>query len=237
MSKSMITSSNPFLTESTARADVESLIEQGLALSSLRADGQYVCEYDKIDTPIGYNRGWLIVRYEWLVRNAPELLVPARALMAKAQVADSTADVVRTILGPIVADHKDAKQLSWGEIAVRLGLPEGMVRKAYRALDAKKDRGVRNGRGGRWVYDDQTLYQENRKAEGAWIPSTVVGRPQVEQLLNYKAPADAPKATPARKPRTPKAPATPKATEAEGMTQAQKKAARKAERAAAAQAS
>ncbi len=235
-------STNPFITSATSEAAIASLVEQGLAHSRLTANGNWICEYEKIDTEIGYNRGWLVVRYEWLKANEPAKLIPAKAMMAKATLEAAKNgnsqgyDAVRSVLGPIVAEHKDSMQLSWGEISVRLGLPEGMVRKAYRALDAKKDRGVRNGKGGRWLFNDGTLYQDNRKREGAWIPTEVVGKPKVEQLLNFVPKAGPAKATP--KPRTPKVTTKVAPTpNPDGLTSAQRKAARKAERAEAAKAS
>lgn len=235
-------SQNPFITSSTTPEAITALVEGGLAVSRLTANGNWICEYDKIDTDIGYNRGWLVVRYEWLKANDPAKLVPARELMAKGTLEAAKAgnsqsyDVTRAVLAPLVAGLKDGDQQSWGEISVRLGLPEGLCRKAYRATDAKKDRGVRNGKGGRFAFDDGTLYQDNRKKEGAWIPTEVKGRPAVEQLLNF-VPKDAPKPV-AKKAPARKAPAKKVAApNPDGLTSAQRKLARKAERADAAKAS
>lgn len=73
---------------------------------------------------------------------------------------------------------------SWGLIAVRLDLPESRVRKLYRFGGYAKDKGSRIGRGGRWAYDDPTLYTEHRRREGAMIPVDLRGRPAPDDLLN-----------------------------------------------------
>lgn len=186
---------------------------------------------------IGYARGWLIVRRAYLEANQPELLVDVagmtEAARAKAEASHKLGefDPVRQVHAPVIANLKDDKQLSWGEIMCRTGLTEGQCRKAYRATDAKKDLGIRNGHGGRFAYDDPTLYLDNRKAQGAYIPTSLTGKPRPEDLLNFQAKAEAAKAAvkAAAKPKAP-APKAP-APAAEGPTQAAKKAARKAARA------
>ena len=150
-------------------------------------------------TGIGYSRGWLLARTAYLERTAPELITPMSEMLTEAQKDGAKSEEwVKWFAHRIVVPMRDDAQLSWGEISVRLQIPESRVRKFYKGDSDKKDLGLRIGKGGRWAYDDPTLYLDNRVKEGAYIPKTVVGRPKVEELMNYKAP-EAPKV---RKPRT-----------------------------------
>ena len=187
--------SNPFITSKCTAEDAAKIIKAALALTPESG----LIPWPKVEaaagTSVGYNRGWLIVRYAWLAKFQPNLLVDSDALVAaeraKAEKAGKLADFdeFRGVLAPIVARMYDEQKLSWGEIMVRLGTTEGRVRKAYRAIGAKKDRGMRTGRGGRFVYDEPTLYLDNRKSEGAYTKLTQAGKPRPEDLLNYVAPA------------------------------------------------
>ena len=243
MNKSL---SNIFATANTTSAQVAQLLKVALPLMQPSPDGRTaILSWAKVeaalpgDDAIGYARGWLIVRRAYLEANQANLIVDTATMVeaarkqAEAKNQLNGFDPVRTVLGPVVADLKDVKLLSWGEIMCRCGLTEGQARKAYRALDAKKDVGVRNGHGGAFAYGDGTLYRDNRKSQGAWIPTTIGARKPTEQeLLNY-VPKDgeaaaAPKAAAKR---APKAPATAKPVHTDGLTQAQRKAARKVERA------
>ena len=198
-----------FATEHMTQAEAEALIK--LALPLMDESGRIPWAKVEAATGIGYSRGWLIVRRASLQKNPPNLLVDAKGLMAKALEQATTAGKVgeftaheggqqknvtageRRTLSPIVHKHRDGLQLSWGEIAVRLGMPESKVRKLYRASGAKKDLGLRIGKGGKFAYDDPTLYLEHRKLEGAQIPVDLKGKPKVEQLLNAEKKAAAAK--------------------------------------------
>lgn len=60
--------------------------------------------------------------------------------------------------------HPD-QQLSWGQIGIVTDTNESFVRRAFKAtgLDSK---GMRKGRGGRWLDDEPRLYSGNHKAHG-----------------------------------------------------------------------
>lgn len=205
-------------TKADAKA-VADLIKVGVPLMTEDSRGVGVLPWSKVeaaitgDDAIGYARGWLIVRRAWLIANRPSALVDAQgavaAARAKATKENKLSDFDENkVLGPIMVDLKDAQQLSWGEIMCRTDLTEGKCRKAYSSMAGKKDLGIRNGRGGRFAYDEPTLYLDNRKAEGAHIPSDFgAKRPAPEQLMNFRAkdaPAPAKKAT-AKKAAAPKA--------------------------------
>lgn len=53
---------------------------------------------------------------------------------------------------------------SWGWLAVRYGMPESRVRKLYTETSNVRHRGLRNGKGGRFMEDNDAYYQgANRK--------------------------------------------------------------------------
>lgn len=222
---------NPFITEKATAEEVEALLK--VALPLMGESGRIPWAQVEAATGIGYSRGWLIVRYAYLAKNAPALLVdwkPAYEAALKqatdagqadaflAKETDEKGEAIpgavsageRRVLSPIVHDLRDAKALSWGEISVRMAIPESRVRKFYRASGAKKDKGLRIGKGGRFAYSDPTLYLDNRKLEGAQIPVDLKGRPTPEKLLNFKK--DEVKVV--KSARTPKAPAAKTAPKA-----------------------
>lgn len=173
MSKTPKTS--PFATANTNSEDVEALIEVGL--EHMKPNG--AIEWSEIadQTNIGYARGWLIVRRAYLETHNPSAL--------EVLPTDPDPDKQFRKQCDHVIHMRDVQKLSWGEIMVRLGRTEGEVRKLYRKNGLKKDLGLRIGKGGRFAYDDPTLYQENRKVEGAHIPLDHKGRPTPEMLLNF----------------------------------------------------
>jgi hypothetical protein len=153
-----------------------------------------------------YSRTWQVAR-RWVIEaRTPGLLVNTSELIKGLE-----ADKVDPTLARVVVKLHDDQACSWGEINVRMGLSEGRVRKLYK-LSGKKDIGQRTGQGGRFAYQDPTLYLEHMKKEGAVIPVTLKGRPKAEQCLNAK-----PKAPKARRPRKAKA----AVVEAPAMAEAQ----------------
>lgn len=191
---SKVTFTSIFATDHTSAEDIQKLIEIGLPLMS---DSGKVA-WSKIEeaTGINYSRGWLIVRRAYLEANLPNLIIDTVGLVSKATQAAIEADRLgefsadRDVIADLATELR-AMSLSWGEMAVRLGLPESKVRSCYKLKGGKKDLGLRIGKGGRHAYDDPTLYRANRKAEGAYIDPTMVRKPHEEELLNYVAP-DAP---------------------------------------------
>lgn len=189
MKTTNLNTSSVFATASTSQAEVAALIEIGVPLM----DAAGTVPWAKIEaaTGIKYSRGWLIVRRAYLEANMPELLVDTQAFIQQAQAKAKEANKLsefnpdRDVVSDLAAHLREAK-CSWGEIAVRLGLPESKVRTAYKLKGGKKDLGLRIGKGGRFAYDDPTLYRANRKAEGAHIASDFTKKPQEVELLNYQ---------------------------------------------------
>lgn len=193
---------NPFITAHTSDEDVAELLKVGLPLMGV--DGRIKWAAVETLTGIKYSRGWLILRHAYLAQNQPNLIVDVAKLVANdtKQATDQKRlneyEPVRDTISPIVTSMRDIEGLSWGEIMVRTnGMGEGAVRKAYRATGGKKDLGLRVGKGGRFAYDEPTLYLENMKVQGAHISLDAKGRPVREQCLNF-IPADAPVAKPKR---------------------------------------
>lgn len=169
--------------------------EQVEALVALAQEPEFSWKEAIEATGVGYSRGWLIVRTAFLEANAPELITPmADMLKAEAAKGKSSDDFVLWFAHRIVVPMRDDHQLSWGEISVRLQIPENRVRKFYRGSSVKKDKGLRIGKGGRFAYDDMALYQGNMQKEGAYIPVEQKMRPKPEQCLNYQPPAKVRKA-------------------------------------------
>lgn len=66
-------------------------------------------------------------------------------------------------------DLRDVRQLSWGEIAVRLGVSEGRARKLYAEGAGVLSEGQRIGKGGRWLGNDSELYVAELNPTGTKI--------------------------------------------------------------------
>jgi hypothetical protein len=184
---------NPFITVHTSDADVEALINIGVPL--MGSDGRIKWAAVENATGIKYSRGWLILRHEWLAIKNPSALLNVTKLVSEKfaeaveQKRSGEFDGDRDIICPIVQELRDSKELSWGEIAVRCGIPESKVRACYKKTAGKKDKGLRIGKGGRFAYDEPRYYMDNMKHEGAYIPVEIKGRrPQLEELLNYRKP-------------------------------------------------
>lgn len=64
-----------------------------------------------------------------------------------------------------------AEGQSWGRIAVLTGLSEGKVRTTFKEATGAKSQGQRIGKGGRWLYNDQTLYEAEFNKPGTTIPA------------------------------------------------------------------
>lgn len=175
MSKNEVPTTSPFATANTNADDVKALIEVGL--EHMKPNGAIEWSEVADQTDIGYARGWLIVRRAYLEAFQPSSL--------EVLPTDPDPDKQFRKQCDHVIHMRDVQKLSWGEIMVRLGKTEGEVRKLYRKNGLKKDLGLRIGKGGRFAYDDPTLYQENRKVEGAHIPLDHKGRPTPEMLLNF----------------------------------------------------
>lgn len=187
------TKTNPttsvFATSSTNQKDLVKLIDVGL--EHMNQDGtidwkdmpQEARPFNVNDgsLPIGYSRAWLIVRRAYLEVHDPKALVTLPARTADKDASDRA-------WSKIVSPMRIDQLLSWGEIAVRCGVPESKVRKVFKDTGAKKDLGLRIGKGGRFAYDEPEFYLEHRRKEGAEIPSDLKVRPKVEELLNAKDP-------------------------------------------------
>lgn len=213
-----------FATDHMTTEEAQELIK--LALPLMSENGRVPWAKVEAATGIKYSRGWLIVRRAYLEKNHPNLLIDVKGAMDKAlkqatdagtegefnsrpldadgkPIKDSLTNGERRVMSPIAHTLRD-QELSWGEMAVRMGIPESKVRKLFRASGAKKDKGLRIGKGGRFAYEDPTLYLEHRKLEGAQIPVDLKGKPKPDQLLNFKKPEEQVAVKAARKPRAKK---------------------------------
>lgn len=187
MPNSTIPTTSVFATKETDAKDVAALIKEGL--EHMDADGtidwkgmpQATRPFNVSDgsLPIGYSRAWLIVRRAYLEQFQPKALVTLPARTADKDASDRA-------WSKVVSPMRTDQLLSWGEIAVRCGVAESKVRKVFKDTGAKKDLGLRIGKGGRFAYDEPEFYLAHRKAEGAEVPSDLKGKPAVEQLLNAK---------------------------------------------------
>lgn len=65
---------------------------------------------------------------------------------------------------------RNERQLSWGEIAVRLNTTEGRARKLYAEGSGTLSEGQRIGKGGRWLNNDSELYADVLQPTGTVIP-------------------------------------------------------------------
>lgn len=180
-----------FSTDETKPEDVHLLVTEGVETASADGTVNWKTLSDRVE--VKYSRAWLIVKRAWTEQNNPSaLVVIPDEKQWKDEHSGSFADdekagdaYNRRVLHDLVYKMRDDDQLSWGDIAVRLGLPESRVRAAYRSVGIKKDLGLRIGKGGRYAYDDPTLYLEHRRKEGAHIDANFIGRPTAEQLLNF----------------------------------------------------
>ena len=142
-------------------------------------------------TGVKYSRVWQIARRWYLEDMNPEALIDPQ-LAVKGWKAEHEGwmpqskdeSEVMEALGPIAKALRD-QNLSWGEINVRMGVSEGLVRKAFSYKSRVKDKGLRIGKGGAFAYGDMLLYQANMKKEGALIPADYRGKPKPEECLNY----------------------------------------------------
>jgi hypothetical protein len=116
-----------------------------------------------------------------------------------------------TALAAQIVKARDAGQ-SWGLIFVRCQLPEGRVRRIFKDATAIDSRGLRTGKGGRFVADDPRFYAgaDRPKAGTELLPGVPVLNqvPDPEDTPDRKLPKIAKvigKAKRTRKPAAPKA--------------------------------
>jgi AraC-like DNA-binding protein len=66
---------------------------------------------------------------------------------------------------------RQGEQLSWGQIAVVVGLPASTVERYFKAATGLSADGMRKGHGGRYLGDEPRYYTGNRKAIGVEDPN------------------------------------------------------------------
>lgn len=184
-----------FATKNTPAKQVTALVDNVDEVCD--ADGTIKrAEMVRLAPDIGYTRAYLIIKRAWLEANDKKAIkaVTKTAVAAATKKFQDRYSYERHVLGPIVVGMRLEDELSWGDIAIRLTSPEGTnipeskVRDAFRKAEGHmKDKGLRIGKGGRYAYDDGSLYSEHRQAEGAVIKVTQKGRPTVTDLLNGEA--------------------------------------------------
>lgn len=108
-------------------------------------------------------------------------------------------------LEAFIVEGRQVKALSWGALGVLAHIPESRVRKIWAERTGTKSQGLRNGKGGRFLYQEPRLYVEDHRKTGVTIPVEVKGREATLKLLG-EGPV-----VKVRKPRTAKKAATPKA--------------------------
>lgn len=186
---------SPFSTKDTDAKAVQALMQS--AVDHVGTDGvidwktfpDAVRPFDINDgkCSIGYSRAWLIVRRAWLEMFEPKSLVTLPEVdPSKVAAGDNLKDATNRAWSKVISPMRDTDQLSWGEISVRVGKPESKIRACYKATGAKKDLGLRIGKGGRFAYGEPEFYLAHRKDQGAQIPSTLTHKPKVEELLNAR---------------------------------------------------
>jgi hypothetical protein len=181
---------NPFITEKCDAEATAKLVEAGLPIMESDGKVHWSAVEEGAGTNVGYGRGWLVVRWAYLAKYDPTSLVDSTKLISdafkKAEKEGKSGDFdEKTVLQAKVIELRDVEALSWGEIAVRMQIPESRVRAAYRHNGIRKDLGLRIGKGGRFAYDAGELYTDNRRKEGAHIPLDMKAKPKVEDLLNF----------------------------------------------------
>lgn len=171
--------SSPFATKDTPAEEIKALCAAVDVLATSAGDELKWTDLHQACPNIGYSRGWLIARRYQLEKFAPETC--ERLTQTKDQ--DE-----RYAQAKKFHHARMNLQLSWGEIAVRFGVPESYVRACFKLYGVENDKGLRIGKGGRWVADRPDLYLDNRKKEGAHLPHDVKGISSypVEKLLNFK---------------------------------------------------
>lgn len=68
------------------------------------------------------------------------------------------------------ARMEEGEYSSWGWLAVRAGVPESRVRKIFREASTFSDRGLRIGKGGRFVADKADEYVDEARVHGVKLP-------------------------------------------------------------------
>lgn len=180
-----------FATKQATAEEVNKLIK-----AALDENGNFKGGWKTIvtESSIGYSRGWLIVRREHLVRTQPNLIVNADALVqafvesGKVTTLVNPKDLEAAALSGVVKElHKlDGSGESWGEIMVRLGRNEGIVRKAFEYGTTLRSLGQRTGRGGRFAAGRADLYTDNMVKQGAHVPVGVSVRTIAkDELVNF----------------------------------------------------
>lgn len=169
---------------------------------AMHEGGSTVAEI-KAETGLNYSQAWLA--WTATLIEADPTLHGGFIKVEGESVTAVAAQIVRA---------RDADQ-SWGLIAVRCQIPESRVRKIFAEATAIDSKGLRIGKGGRWVADDPRFYSGADRAKlgteldpalpvHAQVPD---GKAAPTRMLPVKAQEFAPKAKvrAPRKPRTPKA--------------------------------
>lgn len=159
----------------------------------LKLDGFPMSKFTEA-SGLKYSRARQIARRWFIEEQVPALLVDTKPLLeafekehkgwmpaqGESLRGEALSDTVRTL---------HAAGQSWGDISGRMGITEAEARKLFEYKSRMRAKGQRVGQGGAFLNADPTLYLENRKAEGAWVPTGHKGPIKPEVLLNFKKPA------------------------------------------------
>jgi hypothetical protein len=94
-------------------------------------------------------------------------------------------------------------ETSWGELSALIGLPESRIRRTFEEYTNVDSEGLRMGKGGRWLNDDQSWYMGDRPDELRRVKAGtdfIKGQAGKAEAPTMGAPA--PKASAKRKPST-----------------------------------
>lgn len=140
-----------------------------------------------------YSRARQIARRWFIEEQAQHLLIDTAGLVKGFEQAhegwmpEQGESLRGEALASTIRSLHDAGQ-SWGDISGRMGITEAEARKLFEYKSRMRAKGQRVGQGGAFLNADPTLYLENRKAEGAWVPSNHKGPIRPEILINFKKP-------------------------------------------------
>lgn len=172
------------------RAAYDRWVKQG---EGLQLDGFPMAKFCEA-SGLKYSRARQIARRWFIEEQAQHLLIDAGALVKGYEQAHEgwMPNQGESLRGEALSDtirQLHAVGQSWGDISGRMGITEAEARKLFEYKSRMRAKGQRVGQGGAFLNADPTLYLENRKAEGAWVPTGHKGPIKPEILLNFKKPA------------------------------------------------
>lgn len=127
------------------------------------------------ETGLNASQAWCFLTRQQIERvyQGQDLKGVASAAMAKPKNVDGTDSAEMTEFKRAIAQARNEDNQSWGLIGVRAERPEGLVRRLYKEQTGRHSQGLRIGKGGRWLLNDQVLYNGDRKASGIALAASM----------------------------------------------------------------